>query len=147
MEETQFRTFLGVWMGIAMLGIGSRHLSKKKPVWLSQLGERRLFGKLPSDLYRLYSANFVAHEHRDTVLFRRSIREQRNRFYGNKTFSEIVYSNSRRSRDPPKSISGDETITRLYTKKLTEIRMRTSKKNESGVLNQNLCGANDEYSE
>ena len=147
MGEDQFRTFLGVWLGVAIMRVGSRHLSKKEPVWLSQLGEGKLFGKLPTDLYRLYSANFVAHEHRDTVLFKKSIIEQRFRFYGNKKFSDIVYSNSRRSRDPPISISGDETITRLYTKKLTEIRMRTSKKNESGVLNQNLCGANDEYSE
>ena len=58
-----------------------------------------------------------------------------------------MYSNSKRSGDTPIFISGDETITRLYTKRLTEIRMRTSKKNESGVLKQNLCGANDEYSE
>ena len=112
---------------------------------MSQLEERKLFGKLTSDLYRLYSANFVAHEHRDTLLFKKSIREQRFRYYGIQKLSEIVYSNSRKSREPPRSISGDETITRMYSKKASEIRMRTSKKNESGILNQNLCGANDEY--
>ena len=57
----------------------------------------------------------------------------------------MVYGNCRKSRDPPRTISGDETITRLYSKRATDIRMRTSKKNESGILNQNLCGANDEY--
>ena len=59
--------------------------------------------------------------------------------------SEIVYGNSRKSREPPNFFSGDETITRLYTRKATDIRMRTSKKNESGILNQNLCGSNEGY--
>ena len=36
-------------------------------------------------------------------------------------------------------------VTRTYTRKNTEIRMRTSKKNESGILNQNLCGSNEGY--
>ena len=145
LNEGRFRTFLGAWLGVSILGQSARHFTKKEPAWLSQLGDGRLFGKLPSDLWRLYSANFVAHEHRDTILFKKSIREQRIRFYGIKKFSEIVYSNSRKSREPPNTISGDETITRLYSKKARDIRMRTSKKNESGILNQNLCGANDEY--
>ena len=34
----------------------------------------------------------------------------------------------------------------MYTKKATDVRMRTSKKNESGILNQNLCGSNQGYS-
>ena len=147
MSKAGLSTFLGMWMGMAILDMSSRLLSKEKPEWLSQLGEKKLFGKMPSNLWRLYSSHFVAHEHRDSVLFKRSVREQRLRFYGNKEFSEIVYSNSRKSRDPPRSVSGDETVTRLYTKKLTEIRMRTHKKNESGVLNQNICGSNDEYEE
>ena len=88
----------------------------------------------------------MAHSHRDTVLFKRSIKEQRIRFYGNQRLSEIVYGNSRKARDPPEFISGDETITRLYTQRATDIRMRTSKKNESGILNQNICGSNEGYS-
>ena len=50
------------------------------------------------------------------------------RFYGNKRLNDIIYSNSRNARDPPGYISGDETITRLYKRKATDIRMRTSKK-------------------
>ena len=79
------------------------------------------------------------------MLFKQSIREQRIRFYGNSELNRIVYSNSRLARDPPAKISGDETITRLYTRKATDIRMRTAKKNESGILNQNLCGSNKGY--
>ena len=60
--------------------------------------------------------------------------------------NDIVYGNTRRARDPPMYISGDETITRLYTRKATDVRMRTKKKNESGILNQNLCGSNEGYS-
>ena len=60
--------------------------------------------------------------------------------------NDIIYRNSRAARDAPNFFSGDETITRLYTKKATGIRMRTSKKNESGILNQNLCGSNKGYS-
>ena len=78
-------------------------------------------------------------------MFKKSIREQRFRFYGTKKLNEIVYGNSRAARDPPEVISGDETITRLYTKKATDVRMRTRKKNESGILNQNLCGSNKNY--
>ena len=96
-----FWTFLGVHLGIAMLGIGSRHLIKRSPSWLSQLGPGRLFEKLPTDLYRLWSSNFVAHSHRDTVLFKKSIKEQRIRFYGNAKLNDIVYGNSRRAREPP----------------------------------------------
>ena len=59
--------------------------------------------------------------------------------------NRIVYGNSRLARDPPPKISGDETITRLYTRKATDIRMRIAKKNESGILNQNLCGSNKGY--
>lgn len=88
----------------------------------------------------------MAHTHRDTMLFKKSIREQRFRFYGNKEINDIIYRNSRSARDPPCNISGDETITRLYTLKATDIRMRTAKKNESGILNQNLCGSNQGYS-
>ena len=138
-------TFLAAYFGVAMIGIGSRHLEKVNPPWVSQQGERLLFAKLPVDLYRFWHANFVAHSHRDTILFRKSIREQRIRFYGNQKLSEIVYSNSRLARDPPVRFSGDETVTRTYTRKNTEIRMRTSKKNESGILNQNLCGSNEGY--
>ena len=118
---------------------------KGKPEWVSQLGRNKLFGKLPTDLYRLWSANFVGHNHRDTMLFKKSIREQRIRFYGVEELTKIVYGNSRKARDPPAKISGDETITRLYIKKATDIRMRTRKKNESGALNQNLCGSNEGY--
>ena len=56
-----------------------------------------------------------------------------------------MYANSRNSRDAPNVFSGDETITRVYTRKATDIRMRTSKKNESGILNQNLCSSNEGY--
>ena len=79
-------------------------------------------------------------------MFKRSIPEQRIRFYGNKRLNEIVYGNSRKARDPPRFVSGDETITRLYTQRATDIRMRTGKKNESGILNQNICGSNEGYS-
>ena len=60
--------------------------------------------------------------------------------------NKIIYANSRKSRDPPHFFSGDETITRLYTSKASDIRMRTRKKNESGILNQNICGSNQGYS-
>ena len=56
-----------------------------------------------------------------------------------------MYQQARIARDPPSFISGDETITRMYGRKATDIRMRTSKKNESGILNQNLCSNNDGY--
>ena len=80
------------------------------------------------------------------MLFKKSIREQRSRFYGVQQLNDIVYGNTRKARDSPIFISGDETVTRLYTKRLgTDIRMRTKKKNESGVLNQNLCGSNEGY--
>ena len=101
--------------------------------------------KIPTDLYRLWSSNLSAHKHRGTVLFKKSIREQRHRFYGTRKLNEIVYGNSRRARDPLRVLSGDETITRLYTRKATDVRMRTRKKNESGILNQNLCGSNEDY--
>lgn len=87
----------------------------------------------------------MAHTHKDTILFKKSIKDQRLRFYGNKKLNEIVYGNSRKARENPCRISGDETITRLYTKRATDIRMRTAKKNESGILNQNLCGSNEGY--
>ena len=45
-------TFLGVHIGVAILGIGARRVMKKEPEWISQLGEKRLFGKIPTDLYR-----------------------------------------------------------------------------------------------
>ena len=127
-------------LGVAILGKGPRHLMRKEPRWISQLGEGRLFEKLPCDLYRLWCSNFAAHSHRDTRLFKKSIREQRIRFYGNDRLNKIVYGNSRKARDPPGFVSGDETITRLYTRKATDVRMRTKKKNESGILNQNICG-------
>ena len=79
------------------------------------------------------------------MLFKKSIREQRFRFYGVQQLNDIVYGNTRKARDAPIFISGDETITRLYTRKATDIRMRTKEKNESGVLNQNLCGSNEGY--
>ena len=72
----RFWLFLGVYLGCAILKIGSRHLMKGKPEWVSQLGRNKLFGKLPTDLYRLWSANFEGHNHRDTMLFKKSIREQ-----------------------------------------------------------------------
>ena len=145
LDEGSLSTFLAAWLGLSVLRQSDRHLTKSGRTWISQLETGKLFGKLPINLWQLYSSHFVAHQHRDTILFKKSVREQRIRFYGADKFSEIVYSNSRKSRDPPASISGDETITRLYSKKATDIRMRTKKKNESGVLNQNLCGANDEY--
>ena len=79
------------------------------------------------------------------MFFKKSINVQRIRFYGMKEFSDIVHENSRKSRYPPVSVSGDETITRLYSKKATDFRMQSSKKNGSGILNQSLCGANDGY--
>ena len=139
-------TFLGVHLGVSIIGVGPRHLMKQKPEWMSQQGEKKLFGKITTDLYRLWSTNLVAHKHRDSILFKKSIREQRIRFYRNKQFSEIIYANSRKARDPPLTISGNETITRLYTQKATDVRMRTKKKNESRILNQNLCGSNKGYS-
>ena len=62
------------------------------------------------------------------MLFKKSIREQRFRFYGVQQLNDIVYGNTRKARDAPIFISGDETITRLYTRKATDIRMRTKKK-------------------
>ena len=56
-----------------------------------------------------------------------------------------VYTNSRLAREAPISASADETITRLYSQKAKDIRMRTAKKNESGIKNQSICTANDEY--
>ena len=50
---TRFCIFLGVFLGTAILGIGSKHLMKKKPDWISQLGPKKLFEKLPTDLFRL----------------------------------------------------------------------------------------------
>ena len=144
-KGARFCTFFGAYLGCSILGVGSRHLMQQKPYWLSQLGDKKLFEKLPTDLFRLWCANFVAYTRRDTNLFKQSIREQRIRFYGAEKFSRIIYENSIAARDPPNTISGDETITRLYTQKATDIRMRTSKKNESGALNQNLCGSNEGY--
>ena len=138
-------TFLCVWFGTAILGVTARHLMKTTPEWLSQVGDKKLFEKVTGNLYRMWCSHWCGHSHRDTVLFRKSIREQRKRFYGNMEFEKIVYDNSRRARDCPLSVSGDETITRLYSKKATDIRMRTSKKNESGILNQNLCCSNVGY--
>ena len=118
---------------------------KEHPVWISQLGEGHLFEKLPTKLFRMWNSSFVGHRHKDTVLFRKSIIEQRKRFYGTTEFSRTVYSQARLPRDPPHVISGDETITRMYGRKATDVRMRTSKKNESGILNQNLCSSNEGY--
>ena len=73
-----------------MLGVSSRHLMKTTPNWVSQLGPGKLFDKLSTDLYRPWSNNFVAHRHKDTQLFKKSIREQRIRFYGNKELNEII---------------------------------------------------------
>ena len=145
MTEGGFRTFLGVWLGVAMLGVGARHMTKANLKWLNQTKENELFGKLPLNLWRLQSANFVAHDHRDTILFKKSIKEQRLRFYGAEELAKEVYRNSRNARQVPISISADETITRLYSQKARQIRMRTAKKNESGIKNQSICGANDEY--
>ena len=140
-----FSTFFGVYLGVSFLGVGERHLEKLNPSWITQKGEGRLFGKIPGGLFRILNAHFVAHAHRDTILFKRSIREQRIRFYGVKRLSEIIYQNSRKSREPPNTISGDETVIRCYTKKATDVRMRTSKKNESGILCQGLCSSNEGY--
>ena len=109
---------------------------KKEPIQISQIGAGQLFCKLPTDLYSMQNSCFVGHRHRETVLFRKSITEQRDRYYGTTDFSRIVYQQARIARDPPSFISGDETITRMYGRKATDIRMRTSKKNESGILNQ-----------
>ena len=46
-------TFLGVHLGVSILHVGPRHLMKRQPTWLSQLGYNKLFGKLTTDLYRL----------------------------------------------------------------------------------------------
>ena len=70
---------------------------------------------------------------------------QRNRFHGNKPFADVLYNNSRNARDPPSWVLGDETIIRMYGNKESDIRMRTSKKNESGILNQNICASNIGY--
>ena len=53
MTKGGFRTFLGVHLGTAMLGVGFRQLAKRLPTWVSQLGVGRLLEKLPTDLYRL----------------------------------------------------------------------------------------------
>ena len=63
---------------------------KAEPAWISQSGQGKLFQKLPGDLFRLWSANFVAHTHEDSRLFKKSIRDQRMRFYGNKKLNDIV---------------------------------------------------------
>ena len=138
-------TFLAAWIGSAILKKGASHLMKKEPAWISQLGEGHLFEKLPTNLFRMWRSCFVGHSHRDTILFRKSIMEQRKRYYGTNDFSKIVYSQARLARDPPPFMSGDETITRMYGRKATDVRMRTSKKNESGILNQNLCSSNHGY--
>ena len=140
-----FYTFLGIYLGTSILGIGTRHLMRRSPTWSSQLGKNRLFEKITTDLYRLWFANFVAYTHRDTLLFKKSIIEQRIRFYGVEELNNIIYSNTRRSRDPPAVGSGDERITRMYSKRTTDIRMRTSKKNESGLLDQSICSSNEGY--
>ena len=56
-----------------------------------------------------------------------------------------MYCPARLPRNLPLVISGDENITRLYGRKATDVRMRTSKKNESGILNQNLWSSNEGY--
>ena len=53
MTEGGFRTFLGVWLGVAMLGVGARHRTKANLKWLNQTKENELFGKLPLNLWRL----------------------------------------------------------------------------------------------
>ena len=68
-----FSTFFGAFLGVAFLGVGSRHLMKKNPAWLSQYGENKLFGKITGNQYRLISAHFVAHSHRDSLLFRNQL--------------------------------------------------------------------------
>ena len=45
--------FLGVHIGVSILHVGPRHLMKRQPTWLSQLGYNKLFEKLTTDLYRL----------------------------------------------------------------------------------------------
>ena len=87
----------------------------------------------------------MAHDHRSTILFKKSIKEQRLRFYGVEDLANEVYANSQIAREAPISASADETITRLYSQKAKDIRMRTAKKNESGIKNQSICTANDEY--
>ena len=73
---------MAVCLGSAMLGIAPRHLMRKEPRWISQLGKHGLFQKIPCNLYRLWATHFVAHEHRSSMLFKKSIQEQRERFYG-----------------------------------------------------------------
>ena len=53
MTEGGFRTFLGVLLGVAMLGVGARHMTKANFKWLNQMKENELFGKLPLNLWRL----------------------------------------------------------------------------------------------
>ena len=53
--------FFDVHLGVSILGIGSRHLMKRTPTWISQLGSGKLFEKLPTNLYRIWSANLCAH--------------------------------------------------------------------------------------
>ena len=83
-----FSTFFGVYLGISFLGVGERHLEKHEPSWISQHGEGKLFHKITGGLFRLINAHFVAHTHKDTILFKKSIREQRVRFYCTKKLSE-----------------------------------------------------------
>ena len=90
--------------------MGERHLEQKSPRWISQQGEGRIFEKIAGNLFRLLNAHFVAHTHKDTVLFKRSIRGQRIRFYGNVGLIHIVYVNSREYREPPNTFFGDELI-------------------------------------
>ena len=70
-----FSTVFGAFLGVAFLGVGSRHLMKKNPAWLSQYGENKLFGKITGNQYRLISAHFVAHSHTDSILFKKSVME------------------------------------------------------------------------
>ena len=55
MTEGSFRTFLGVWLGVAMLGVGVRHMINADLKWRNQTKENELFGKLPLNLWRLKS--------------------------------------------------------------------------------------------
>ena len=52
-NDPGFWPFFGAYLGTALIGIGARHLMKRSPPWLSQLGNQQLFSKIPCDLYRL----------------------------------------------------------------------------------------------
>ena len=48
-----FWTFMAVYLGTAILGVGPRHLMNSKPHWITQKGPNKLFEKIPGYLFRM----------------------------------------------------------------------------------------------